>query len=70
MELFSNGAGIMRADETGYYILDKEWECYIKVSRQAFINELRNISWVCLTTWNKELRQEYLDMIDYVKEMK
>ena len=67
MELFMNGAGIMKADNGKYYIVDEEWECYKGCTKNEFIEELKKMSWVCLTTWNKELRQQYLDLVDYVK---
>ena len=67
MELFMNGCGYMKAENGKYWITDNEWEVYIGCSRNEFIKELKAMSWVCLTTWDKELRQQYLDLVDYVK---
>jgi hypothetical protein len=70
MELFFNGAGILKAEKGKYYIVDDVWEVYKEVDREEFIEELKKMSWVCLTTWDKGLRYDYLKLVDYVKEMK
>ena len=63
-----NGVGIMTIENGKYYITNEEWECYQECTRNEFIEELKKMSWVCLTSWDKELRQQYLDLVDYVKE--
>ena len=70
MELFDSTGGIMKVENGKYYILNKEtgYECYIECTRNEFIDELKAMSWVCLTSWNKDYRQQYLDLVDYVKE--
>lgn len=68
MTLMMNGVGIMTIENGKYYIINEEWECYQECTRNEFIEELKKMSWVCLTSWNKELRQQYLDLVDYVKE--
>ena len=72
MELFDSIGGVMKVEGGRDYILNKEpgYECYIECSRAEFIEELKAMSWVCLTSWNKDYRQQYLDLVDYVKEMK
>jgi len=68
-ELFMNGVGIMAIIDGKYYIEDEEWGCYKGCNRNEFIEELKQISWVCLTSWNKQLRNEYLDLVNYCKEL-
>ena len=68
MTLMMNGVGIMTIENGKYYITNEEWECYQECTRNEFIEELKKMSWVCLTSWDKELRQQYLDLVDYVKE--
>ena len=69
MHLFLNGVSVMGIENGKYYITNKEWECYKECSRKEFIEELKNMSWVCLTTWDKELREQYLQMVDVCKGM-
>lgn len=69
-QLFINGVGVMAIIEDEYYIEDELLEGYKKVNRDMFIEKLKNISWTCLTSWDKKLRQDYLDLVDYVNEMK
>ena len=72
MELMFNGAGQMKVENGKYYIVNEktQWDFYIECTRSEFIEELKQMSWVCLTSWDKTLKQEYLDLVDYVKEMK
>jgi hypothetical protein len=69
-ELFMNGVGILKIENDNFYIVDDDDEFYIKVNKETFIEELKRLSWVCLTTWNKELKEDYLDIVNYVKELK
>ena len=69
MELFMNGSGYMKVENENYYIVDDEWEYYKSCTKNEFIEELKKLSWVCLTTWNKELRQQYLDLVEYTKNI-
>lgn len=69
MELMMNGVGVLKVEDGMYYIVDDEWEVYKQVDRKDFIEELKKMSYVCLTSWDKGLRKEYLDLVDYVKEM-
>ena len=71
-ELMMNGVGVMAIIDNKFYITNDEYgyECYIEVNKNMFIEELKKMSWVCLTSWDKQLRQDYLDLVDYVKEVK
>lgn len=69
-ELFMNGVGILKIENDNFYIVDDNDEFYVKVNKEAFIEELKRLSWVYLTTWNKELKEDYLDIVNYVKELK
>lgn len=70
MELFDSIGGVMKIENGEYYILNEVsgYECYVKCTRNEFIEELKRMSWVCLTSWDKGYRQQYLDLVDYVKE--
>ena len=70
MNLFMNGAEVIEISNGKYYIVneDTDWDYMKEVSRNDFIAELKKMSWVCLTSWDKELRQQYLDLVDYAKE--
>ena len=69
MELIFNGYGILKVENGNYYIVDNVWECYKQVDRNEFIKEMNKFAYVCLTSWDKQDRQNYLDLVDYVKEM-
>lgn len=67
-ELMMNGVGVMAIIDNKFYIVDEKWECYKECSKNDFIEELKKMSWVCLTTWDEELKKDYLDLVNYVKE--
>lgn len=69
--LMFNGAECMKVENGKYYIVNEEtdWDYMKECTRNEFIQELKNMSWVCLTTWDKELTKQYLDLVDYVKEV-
>jgi hypothetical protein len=68
MELMFNGAGVLKVEDGKYYIVDEVYEVYKQVDKKEFIEELKQMSWVCLTSWDAGLRKQYLDLVDYVKE--
>lgn len=68
-ELFINGVGVMAIIDNKFYIVDKEWECYKGCSKNEFIEELKKMSWICLTSWDKDLRETYLNLVNYTKGM-
>lgn len=69
MELFDHTGGIMKVEDNRYYIVDDTCGLYKQVDRSKFIEQLKKMSWVCLTSWDKSYRQQYLDLVDYVKEV-
>ena len=71
MSLFINGAEDLRIENNKYYVVneDTDWDYMKEVSRNDFIQALKRYSWVCLTTWSKDLREEYLKLVDYCKEL-
>lgn len=69
MHVFINGVSVIGIENGEYLITDREWECYKKVTRKEFIEELKNLSWVCLTSWSKELREQYLKLVDYCNKL-
>ena len=70
-ELMINGMGVIAIIDNKFYITNDVpgYECYIEVNKNKFIEELKQLSWVCLTSWDKELKQQYLEFVDYVKEV-
>ena len=69
--LMFNGAECMKVENGKYYIVNEEtgWDYMKECTRNEFIRELKEMSWVCLTTWDKNLTKQYLDLVDYVKGM-
>lgn len=70
MEFMFNGMGILKIENENYYIVDEEWECYKKVTREEFIQDMNKYAYVCLTSWDKQARQNYLDLVDYVERIR
>ncbi len=69
MELMFNGAGIFKVSKNKFYIVDDVWEVYKEVNKNEFIKELKKMSWVCLTSWDKKLKEDYIKLVDYVNEL-
>lgn len=69
--LMLDGGEVLRIENEHYYILDETtgFDIMIEVTRNEFIKELKKYSWVCLTTWDKQTRQDYLDLVDYCSKM-
>lgn len=68
MELIFNGMGILKIENGRYYIVDDTWEVYKQVDREEFIKELNKFAYVCLASWDKQDRNNYLKLVDYLKE--
>ena len=64
--LFIGCEEALRVENKTYY--KEEDDFMVKCSRDEFVEELKKLSWVCLTSWSGDLREEYLDLVDYVKE--
>jgi hypothetical protein len=64
--LFIDGASVLMIKDGKYYAVneDTDWDYMKEVSRNDFIAELKRYSWCCLTSWDKELREQYLKMVD------
>ena len=69
MELMFNGMGILKVEDGNYYIVDEKFEAYKKVTREDFIQDMNKYAYVCLTSWDKQDRQNYLDLVDYVERI-
>lgn len=69
-ELFMNGVGVMAIIDNEFYIEDELLEGYKRVNKDLFIEQLKKMSYVCLTSWDEQLRQDYLDLVKYTKEVK
>ena len=70
--LMINGVEVLRIENNNYYAEytdEPGYECLMKVTRNEFIEELKKYSYVCLTTWNTYLRDKYLELVDYCKEL-
>ena len=69
--LHLDGGECLRIQDGRYYILVEDvYDVMEEVDRNRFIEELKRYSWVCLTSWNKQVRQDYLDLVDYCNEVK
>lgn len=65
-KLCLDGRECLRIQDGKYYILVEDvYDIMEEVERDRFIEELKRYSWICLTSWDKQLRQDYLDLIDY-----
>lgn len=69
MELIFNGMGILKVEDGNYYIVDEIFEVYKKVTKEEFIWDMNKYAYVCLTSWDKQDRQNYLDLVDYVNSL-
>lgn len=64
--IFINGGEVLRIEDGKYYILVEDvYDVMAEVDRKEFIEELKRFSWICLTSCDKQLRQDYLDLVDY-----
>lgn len=66
-----DGGEALRIENKHYYILDESsgYDIMIETTRNEFIKELKKYSWVCLTTWDKQLKQDYLELVDYCNSL-
>ncbi len=69
IELFNNGVGIMSIIDDKFYVEDEEWGCYKEVTIKEFIESLKAISYVYLTTWDKEVKNKYLELVEYTRKL-
>lgn len=61
-DLFINGGEVLRIENGKYFILDDYWDVLIEVTKEKFIDYLKNkISWA-KDSWDKDLREEYATM--------
>lgn len=76
MSLFINGVSDFAIEETpqgiNYWISDSYLDdnpigVFVSTTKEIFEENLRKMNWI-LTSWNKELRQDYLEMLKYLKE--
>lgn len=61
---YSVGIDFKENGENEYFVTrgPYTWEHWEKVSKEEFDKELKIYKWI-LTGWNKELRQEYIDLL-------
>lgn len=66
-----DGGEALRIENGHYYILDEStgYDIMIETTRNEFIKELKRYSWLCLTTWDKQLKKDYLELVDYCKSL-
>lgn len=55
---------VVNDNETLLLICDDD-VCLREVSYSEFKEFLKEISFVCITTWNEELRKNYIDFVQY-----
>lgn len=67
-----NEGEVLRIEDGRYYILNDEepgYECMTEVSRDKFIEAIGKYAYVCLTSWDAKLKQDYLDLVEYCNEI-
>ena len=67
--LMMNSAGVMGIVDDKYYITAKDYDCFMECTRNEFIEELKKMSWVCLTSWDEVLRMDYLELVDLCNKL-
>ena len=62
-QLFINGE-VARIENNKYYILtyDNDWDVLIEVNKDTFKNEILKYKDVCFSSWNKDLKKQYLEI--------
>ena len=69
LSLWCNGVEILRIEYGNYYITNEEWECFQKVDLATLKKRVEELKELCTTTWSKEMRKEYQDIVDYIREI-
>ena len=65
-----NGEVARITNDNKFYILDYDYNILRQVNKKEFINFLKDISWVCLTTWSKDLQKKYIEFVNYTNNLK
>ena len=69
LSLMGSSAEILRIEDGNYYITNEDWGCFQKVDLETFKKKVESLKKVCTTTWDKEMRKEYQEIVDYIKEI-
>lgn len=65
--LFIGGGENFRIENGDYYVCDYDYDCMKKVTKQEFVEKLKKCDWI-LTGWNKDLKNDYIKMLELVKD--
>lgn len=63
-QLFISGCEVARIENGNYYISNDDdfYEVLIRVSKEEFKTEILKFKDVCFTSWDKDLKNQYLDI--------
>ena len=62
-------ARIEKTEKEIILLICDDGTCMKKVEYGKFKDFLKDISFVCLTSWNKNLQNEYIEFVQYFKEI-
>lgn len=69
LSLITNGSEYLRIENGKYYICKEpicDWFVMCEVRIEEFKKELKKFKW-CLTCWDKNVREQYLNILEEVK---
>lgn len=58
-------ARIEKTEEKTRFLICDDDICMKEVTYSEFKNFLKDISFVCLTSWNKDLQKKYIEFVQY-----
>ena len=61
--MWSSGE-LLRIENGKYYILNEDFGCMQEVDLARFKEEVKSYENVCTTTWCKELKQQYKELVE------
>lgn len=69
ISLSINGGENFRIENGEYFVSvwDGDWDFMKKVTKTEFVEELKKCDWI-LTGWNKDLKNDYIKMLELVKD--
>lgn len=68
MSLFINGVEVLRIDDNNNLyvaIEENEYDFMKKVNKIEFLEELKKYSFTCLVSWDKNIKKEYIKIVEY-----
>lgn len=68
LRLIGDGGEVLRIENDNYYILSKDQEYLQGVSFEEFKKEVERFKALYLSTWNKQFKEEYEQIVDYIRK--